>query len=224
MESQSPTGAQRLHVRLARLFNGFGSWHPPEPKPGGHQFQEPAKPTMVDLREPSGTLHSQPSHPAAQPNHTNGPTPVLGSSGADRTNILVEPWMMTEDDVDWAHTLGRKRYDKKFDSITTEGWFRNIVLKQPVLFYPCRTPNAFCISMLSILPWLPSEVECNVVFICCEEGAMWEGLKCLRASVEWGRQRKCTVWRLCSDTDYDLKMLGQRLGCTELSPRYVLRY
>lgn len=131
---------------------------------------------------------------------------------------------MSEADVPWAYDLAKRRYPPNFDIVTCEGWFRNIVLKQPVLFCPQRMPNAFCITMLAILPWLPSDVECNVVMICCEENCMWEGMKLLRSSIAWGKQRRCTLWRLSSDTDYDLANIAKRLGATEISPRYILRY
>lgn len=131
---------------------------------------------------------------------------------------------MNEGDIDWMHALGKKRYSSKYDLVTTEGWFRNVVLKQPVLFYPARMPNAFCISMLSLTPWSPSEAECNVVIVCADDGCMWEAMKCLRSSIEWGRARRCSVWRLSSDTDYELGRMAKRLGAMEISPRYLLRY
>jgi hypothetical protein len=88
------------------------------------------------------------------------------------------------------------------------------------MFHPVRTPNAFCISMLSCLPWLPSEFETHVVFLCTDDGAMWEGVRLLRASIEWARKRKCVRWRVSSDTQYDLEMMARRVGAEEISPRY----
>lgn len=148
----------------------------------------------------------------------------MAASAAASSNVLVEPWLLTENDIPWLTDLCKRRYSHKYDSVTTEGWFRNIVLKQPVIFYPARMPNAFCISMLSLVPWLPSEVECNVVFVCAEDGALWEAMKLLRSSIEWARTRKSTVWRLSSDTDYDLSAMAFRLGAKEISPRYVVRF
>lgn len=131
---------------------------------------------------------------------------------------------MTENDIGWAGDLGRKRYPARFDSFTTEGWFRNIVLKQPVMFLPQRLSHAFCISMLSILPWLPSDVECNICFICADDGHMWQAMKLLRASVDWARMRKCNHWRLSSDTDYDLAVMARRIGAVEVTPRFVITF
>jgi hypothetical protein len=131
---------------------------------------------------------------------------------------------MTEADIPWLVDLCKRRYSSKYDAVTSEGWFRNIVLKQPVIFYPARMPNAFCISMLSLVPWLPAEVECNVIFICADEGALWEGMKLLRASINWARERKCTIWRLSSDTDADLSAMAFRLGAKEIAPRYCVRF
>jgi hypothetical protein len=140
--------------------------------------------------------------------------------------LLVKPEIraLNEDDVPWLITLGRKRYGLDFDYFCTESWFRNIVMKQPVLFHPVRTSDAFCISTLSILPWTPARIECNVVFICCDDGAMWQGMHLLRASIEWGRSRKCALWRLSSDTAYDLAPMARRLGVEEITPRFELRY
>jgi len=131
---------------------------------------------------------------------------------------------MGEEDLDWVYDLCKKRYTVHYDWVTCEGWFKNVVLKQPVLFHPVRMPNAFCISMLSIAPWTPAEAECNVVLVCAEDGFMWEAMKCLRDSIEWGRLRKCVVWRLSSDTDVDFKGIAHRLGAEEIAPRYCLRY
>ena len=92
-----------------------------------------------------------------------------------------------------------------------------------MLFLPQRTDNAFCISMLSVTPWLPVDYETNVVVICAEDNATWEAIKLLRASVAWSRLRRCKVWRLSSDTHNDMTLLAQRLGAEEISPRYVMR-
>jgi hypothetical protein len=149
---------------------------------------------------------------------------VVDDGRAVCTDVLVEPWLINEDDIAWMHDLAKRRYSDKYDFITTEGWMRNIVLKGPLMFNASRLHNAFCVSMLSLVPWLPSVVECNVVFICAEQGCMWEAIKLLRSSIEWGRIRRCSIWRLSSDTDYDLKMIASRLGAEEISPRYVVRY
>lgn len=132
--------------------------------------------------------------------------------------------LLVEEDIPWIIELSVRRYGKDYDYATTEGWFRNIVLKQPVLFHPVRTEHAFCISMLSVLPWMPHLAECNVVFICADDGYMWEAMHLLRASIAWGRRRRCTMWRLSSETEYDVYQIAKRLGATEQSPRYGLKY
>ena len=130
---------------------------------------------------------------------------------------------MTETDIPWLKYLGQKRYHEAFDLEGTEGWFRNIVLKGPLMFYPVRTDNAFLIAMLSCCPWTPSLFECNVILVCADDGAMWDALTLLRGSINWARRRQCVIWRLSSDTDYELSPLARRVGATELSPRFVLR-
>jgi hypothetical protein len=190
---------------------------------------------MVDIRELRGTLHSGPSDPAPAYNgrgDSGDPagrrelvrSVVVGDSSASDLSILVEPWLLTENDIPWLWDICKRRYDSRYDAISTELWFRNKVLKEPLLFLPQRMPNSFCISMLSVLPWLPSDFNCNVGFICAEEGCGWEAMKLLRSSREWARTRKCRTWALASDTPVDLKQLAWRLEATEIYPRYVYRF
>jgi hypothetical protein len=134
----------------------------------------------------------------------------------------MEPWLLTENDIQWLIFLGKKRYGDRWDQATTEGWFRNIVLKSPMMFRPVRTANAFAISMLSTLPWLPSEFEANVVFVCADEGCMWEAFKLMRDSIEWAKKRRCVRWRMQSDTEVDLYQMALRLGAKQISPRFTL--
>ena len=135
--------------------------------------------------------------------------------------VLVRP--LTEADIPWLHRVCAKRYPRdKFDPEGTEGWFRNIVLKSPLLFLPIRTDNAFLIAMLCCVPWTPADFETNVIMVCADDGAMWEALRLLRVSVEWARRRKCSAWRLTSEND-DLTALARRIGATETSPRFNLR-
>ena len=143
-------------------------------------------------------------------------------STLDAATVLVDPWVLSDSDIQWLLFLGKKRYGDGFDYVTVEGWFRNIVLKSPLMFYPIRTANAFLIAMLSVNPWTPSEFECNTVLICADDGAMWEAVKLLRASIEWARARKCKRWRMSSDTEYDLAPMAKRLGAIELSPRFTI--
>lgn len=131
---------------------------------------------------------------------------------------------LTEHDIPWLNYLCKKRYSHRYDSSATENWFRNIVLRSPLTFYYTRTNNAFQITMLSVMPWLPAEPEASMIFACADDGHMWEIIKLCRDSVEWARNRRCTIWRLSSDTEYDFSGLAKRLGCEEMSPRYVIRF
>lgn len=149
---------------------------------------------------------------------------VVELPSASEVPVLVEPRVLTEHDVPWLYDICRRRYSHKYDPISTELWFRNTVLKNPMLFCPQRTANAFCISALSALPWLPTEFGCNISFICAEEGALAEAIQLLRFSIEWARQRKCKTWAVASDTPTDLKILALRLNATEIHPRYVIRF
>lgn len=131
---------------------------------------------------------------------------------------------LTENDLPWLTYLCKRRYSNRYDSSATENWFRNIVLKSPLTFHYTRTDNAFQISMLSLMPWLPAEPECSVIFACAEEGYGWDVIRLMRDSIEWARRRRCTVWRLSSDTEVDFVALAKRLGCDEISPRYIMRF
>jgi hypothetical protein len=128
--------------------------------------------------------------------------------------------LMVEADLPWLREMFRQRYPDRYNPITTEGWFVNIVLKNPLLFLPIRTDNALLIAMITCLPWLPDEFESNIVCIC---GKGWEVVSLLRASIEWAEMRKCVVWRLQSDTDFDIAPLAKRAGATEVSPRFAVR-
>jgi len=75
-----------------------------------------------------------------------------------------------------------------------------------------------------VMPWLPAEPECIELFVCADDGKMWQALKLLRDSIDWARKRRCAMWRLSSDTDSDLVGLAKRLGVTEISPRYTIRF
>lgn len=132
--------------------------------------------------------------------------------------------LLTEHDIEWLNYLCKKKYSNRFDAATTENWFRNIALKSPLTFYCTRTDNAFQILMLSVMPWLPAEPEANCIFVCADEGAMWEALRLLRDSIDWAKKRKCAMWRLSSDTEVEFPGVARRLGCTEISPRYLIRF
>lgn len=96
-------------------------------------------------------------------------------------------------------------------------------MKGPLAFWPVRTDDAFLIAMISSVPWLPAEWECNIPMVCADDGAAWQAMALLRESVEWAKRRRCATWRVVSETDFDLGPMAVRLGATEISPRYVLR-
>lgn len=189
---------------------------------------------MVDLRQPSATLRGQQRDPAAADDAAdngghaarrgNGVEPVVvGGSVAGAVSVLVEPRILTEADIPWLFHLCRKKYANSYDAIATEIWFRNTVLKNALIYLPQRTENAFCISNMYTMPWTSNEFEACVLFLCADDGAGWEALKLLRASVEWAKFRRCVAWRCASETDSDLTAFARRVGATELSPRFTIR-
>lgn len=120
--------------------------------------------------------------------------------------------------------VGNRRYGNQYDRLATEGWVRNIVLKGPMMFLAVRTDDAFLIAMLSTTPWTPSTPECNVALVAADEGCMWQAVKLLRFSIDWAKKRKCSLWRLSSETHYDLGPIAHKLGATEPNTRWVLRF
>lgn len=119
--------------------------------------------------------------------------------------------------------LGRRRYGNRFEPMATEAWFRNIVLRAPLVFLAVRLDGAFLIAALNMIPWAPGELEGNVVLVVADEGCMWQALELLRFSIAWAKMRRATEWRLTSETEVELGPLAKRLGAKELSPRYCLR-
>jgi hypothetical protein len=119
--------------------------------------------------------------------------------------------------------LAKRRYDNRFDFQAAEMWVRNIVLKQPMVFLPIRTDDAFLVGLISVIPWLPAEWEAGIVMVCAEPGKIWQAMALIRESLAWAKRRRCTEWRLTSETAADVWPLAKRLGVTEISPRYVIR-
>lgn len=118
--------------------------------------------------------------------------------------------------------LARHRYPGNYDIEAAEMWMRNIVLKQTMVFYPIRTDNAFMVTLIALLPWLPAEPEANVVMLCAEEGHIWDSVKLARASLEWAKRRNCFRWGFNSDTLFDIGPIAERMGLVSRSPRYVM--
>lgn len=130
---------------------------------------------------------------------------------------------MRDADTPWLVNLCKRRYSDRYDSTAAEMWFTNVVLKGPMLFYPARTEHAFAITMLSVKPWLPAEINAEVVFLCADTGCMWEAIELARDSIEWARRRKCVHWSLPqAETGFDLTPIARRVGAKDRSPRYTL--
>lgn len=118
--------------------------------------------------------------------------------------------------------LAKRRYPANFDIEAAELWLRNIVMRQPMVFYPIRTDHAFMVTFISLMPWRPSEPEANVALLCSEEGWIWDSIKLARASLDWAYRRNCCKWGFNSDTEFDIGPIAKRMGIIELRPRYVV--
>jgi len=117
--------------------------------------------------------------------------------------------------------LCSKPYPQTHNQQTTTAWLFNVVLPSPLLFLAERSERAFCISHLYAMPWTPGELEVDVMFLCADQGGMWESINLLRSSIFWSRSRGCVRWRVSSDTQFDFRPIARRLGCQEIAPRYV---
>lgn len=129
--------------------------------------------------------------------------------------------LLTEDDLPWLHSLFKKRYPKH-DALTTERWFRAAVCRDAMNMLAVRTDGAILVAMNTVLPWIPSEPEVNIVCICADDNAGWQVIILLRKSIEWARLRNAAKWRLTSDTSYDVWPLALRVGATSIRPRYEI--
>ena len=131
---------------------------------------------------------------------------------------------MEDSDLPWLSALCKRRYSNKYDAYTTERWFIQKVLREPLLFYSVRSDDAFLIAILSYMPWLPADLEVNVIFVCAEPGAVWQAAELLRHSIDWAKRRGAKCWRLSSDTDFELAPLARRVGAKEAHPRMTLEF
>jgi hypothetical protein len=111
-----------------------------------------------------------------------------------------------------------------FDLLSAEGWMRNIVLKQPMVFLPIRTADAFLIAILAVIPWLPADMECNVALVYAEDGKMWEAVALIRESLAWAKRRGCAEWHISSESVFDLAPIAKRVGAEECPPRWRVRF
>ena len=132
---------------------------------------------------------------------------------------MVRP--LTQEDLPWLRYICRKRYSDTYDAYTTERWFVERVLKEPLQWYAVRTSDAFLLAIITSQAWRPRDWYVDPVFICADDGAMWQAMALLRASQRWGEMRGCRYWRLCGDTDFDLTPMGLRLGAKLVFPRIV---
>lgn len=157
---------------------------------------------MVHLREPSRAVHR------------NGLSAPVDASGLVR--------LLDIEDLPWLHDLFGRRYPKRYDALTTERWFRAFVVRDPLNMFAARTDDAFLVALTTILPWLPSEPEVNIVGICAEEHCPWQVVKLLRASIEWARLHNAARWRINTDTGYGVSSLALRVGALKIEPRFEI--
>src|SRR5215475_14164148 len=87
-----------------------------------------------------------------------------------------------ESDRNWLWDLCKRRYPRGYDAGNADAWMRNVVLRNPQQYYATRSANAFQITNLTCTPWRPADFKADIVFICADEGKVWETLALLRDS------------------------------------------
>ena len=106
---------------------------------------------------------------------------------------------MTREDVDWVRDVAIERYSERYDRKTTEGWLRNHVLPNPLLFMATRTDHAFAVSHFYTYPWTSSEFEVEMMFLCSTgPNIPWDALALCRDSIEWAKFKGTKRWRIAS--------------------------
>lgn len=84
-----------------------------------------------------------------------------------------------------------------------------------------RSDEAFLIAS-AYEPMWSNTPECNVLFLCAEEGAHWQTISLLQTSIDWARAKACCKWWLGSETESDIGALAKRVGAEPTWPRYKL--
>jgi len=124
----------------------------------------------------------------------------------------------------WMRRLFARRYPNNFDAAGTEQWMAEVVLKAPLRFNAIRTDDALCISLVTEVPWLPTEREVSVVVILADHGAVWQTIPLLRASIEWARYRQASAWRFHSNMPAHCTALARRVGVPLDVPHFKLHF
>jgi len=83
--------------------------------------------------------------------------------------------------------------------------------------------KAFTICMLVMEAWIPGQVFCNNVMLNSEAGGVWQEIHLLRAALVWAKKRRCTEYRIWSDTPIDLQAAARRVGGVPTAVRYTVK-
>ena len=153
-------------------------------------------------------------------------TPGRDGYSADRGHVPVLVRLMVDADTPWVVELCKRKYSQHYDAVSTEAWFRSLVLPNPMKWLPIRTDHAFLIAMFSMDPWSPTQIICDIQFICADEGAMWEAVRLLRYSIDYAQKRGSTVWRLGVgwDNPTDLRPIARLVGAKEVHPICIVDF
>lgn len=117
-------------------------------------------------------------------------------------------------------SLAHRRYTKKPDPGTLLSWL--IGAMSSFNAYVVRTDHALIVATIYSPPWWPDDKECHVVVLVADKGHHWDAVRLLRRSIGWARIRKCTKWRIDSETEHELGPLANYVGAGATGKKYTL--
>lgn len=127
----------------------------------------------------------------------------------------------TVNDLPWVLSLAHRRYTKTPDPGTTLDWLIR-VLNSPATALALRTDNAFCVAMINIAPWWPTERGCHIAVLVADRGYHWDAVFLLKETIRWAEAQGCVRWELSSETDYDFAALAKRVGAKPWVMKYAI--
>lgn len=133
--------------------------------------------------------------------------------------VSVKPRRLVADDIPWMTDLACRRF-KPFDVENATRWMVHLVLPNyRNMYLALRTADAFLVAAINEMPWNLSESVVVVLTMVTEPHATWQGVRLLRASVEWARVRKAVRWQYHFD-DRDAGPLLRRIGAAPMKYFY----
>ena len=83
--------------------------------------------------------------------------------------------------------------------------------------------GAWGFAQVAPVPWNPSEIHGTQLFFCCRKTAIWRGLGCMRAMINWTVQRGAVDYHFGEVTGMPMSIIAKRIGAVHNSPTFVWR-